>query len=745
MKKEVFIIIILNVVISGIIFSQSPARISRADKMFEGFSYPDAIEVYESIKKKDTHVIRRLAEAYRLTGNTKMAEKYYAELYASNQATQEDWYYYGEMLKMNSKYDDARNVFEGYNKKYPNDTRVTSYLSLPDLKSKLDKNSNLFKLHNLKINSLESDFGTSYYKDKVVYTSSRIGLSFTYYEYNWNKKRFLNLYSFSPSMKKKTKVQRVRVMKAQGRINRKFHEGPATFNHDGTVMIFTRDTYVPKSALNTEGIRVLELWSSTKNEKNKWSAPQPLPFNNKNYNVGHAALTPDGNTLYFVSDMPGGLGETDIYVAKKNSDGSWGEAKNLGEPINTKGREMFPFYHASGMLIFASDGHPGLGGLDIFYAKGSEEKFGVVKNVGIPLNSSSDDFAMILDQSRTSGYISTNRAGGKGDDDIYAFETERPFPFSKRIEGYARDIQNPSIVLPGAKISLKDENNEEILTVQADERGYYTFEVDGDKEYLLTGKLEKYNDGESKANTNTEEEVVQVDVLMEKIPLISLNCLVTDKSTGQPISGTYIQVKDKKTGAIVMEGNTLTDGWIRKSMEELKKNDQLTYTISISAEGYLSKTVDFEHTILAEGPINLHEKLDLTLSKLEIGADLAKMIDIKPIYFDLGKHNIRPDAARELDKIVAIMKEYPNMVIELGSHTDCRSSAAYNQALSDRRAKSSAAYIVSKGIDSSRIYGKGYGESKLLNNCACEGNVKSTCSEEEHQRNRRTEFIIVKM
>ena len=469
-----------------------------------------------------------------------------------------------------------------------------------------------------------------------------------------------------------------------------------------------------------------------------------MSFNNKEYNVGHGALTPDGRTLYFVSDMPGGEGESDIYYSTRNGDGTWSSPTNAGQNINTEGKEMFPFYHDKGMLFFASDGHAGIGGLDVFMATVSGTTFGTSKNLGSTLNSSMDDFAFILDKEMKTGYVSSNRDGGKGNDDIYAFDLLKPFKLTKRIEGIARE-RGKGTILPGAVIKLYGADNNVLAEVLADNNGYYSFDVDPDLDFKLTGDLDKYNQGKNTASTKTEEEVVKADLDLDRIPEIGLLCFVSDAKSGVPLEGAHLIFKDKTTGKEFANVFTDKEGYWSKALEQAKINDKLCYDITVSKEGYLDKTLTFNHLIDKEGVIKVHNELDLTLGKIEVGTDIGKLIDINPIYFDLGKYNIRPDAAKELDKIVEVMNKYPSIVIELGAHTDCRSSYTSNEKLSDDRAKSSAAYIVSKGISQERIYGKGYGEKELLNDCKCEGSLKSTCSEEDHQKNRRTVFKIVKM
>ena len=739
---------ILGVLVTVMLLSSCSVqnRIKMADEAYSKYLYNDAIDGYESInqKKRDNLMLSKLADSYRLAGNSKKAETYYAQLEQKGGATSTDILRYAEVLKMNGKYDLAIAKMEQYNLQVPGEDRIIKHVTDKTYYVPLNEDKGQFALTNLKMNTSESDFGTSYLNDKVVFVSSRQGIGFTKYEYNWNVKNFLNLYSFVPDKSDKTKVSKIKHLTAKGGINKKFHEGPATFNADGNLMIFTRDRYNKTEELNTNQVRVLELWWSEKDANGEWGKAQPMSFNNKEYNVGHGALTPDGRTLYFVSDMPGGDGESDIYYSTRNGDGTWSSPTNAGQNINTEGKEMFPFYHDKGMLFFASDGHAGIGGLDVFMATVSGTTFGTSKNLGSTLNSSMDDFAFILDKEMKTGYVSSNRDGGKGNDDIYAFDLLKPFKLTKRIEGIARE-RGKGTILPGAVIKLYGADNNVLAEVLADNNGYYSFDVDPDLDFKLTGDLDKYNQGKNTASTKTEEEVVKADLDLDRIPEIGLLCFVSDAKSGVPLEGAHLIFKDKTTGKEFANVFTDKEGYWSKALEQAKINDKLSYDITVSKEGYLDKTLTFNHLIDKEGVIKVHNELDLTLGKIEVGTDIGKLIDINPIYFDLGKYNIRPDAAKELDKIVEVMNKYPSIVIELGAHTDCRSSYTSNEKLSDDRAKSSAAYIVSKGISQERIYGKGYGEKELLNDCKCEGSLKSTCSEEDHQKNRRTVFKIVKM
>jgi len=439
--------------------------------------------------------------------------------------------------------------------------------------------------------------------------------------------------------------------------------------------------------------------------------------------------------------MPGGIGAVDIYKVIRNADGTWGKAENLGDKINTEGNEMFPFVHESGLFFFSSDGRPGLGGLDVFVSQLKNNQFAKVINLGTPVNGSKDDFSLVVNESKTKGYFASNRQGGKGDDDIYSFNLLKQFQFGKTIKGLAVDKSGE--VLANVKVELVDNKGKLISTVVTDKNGAYSFDVENAGAYKLSGQKESYVSGKSNVSISEEQEFAEANVILEKDPGLSLVAIITDGVTKKPIDGAKVTILENGNQPFD-NFTTKADQGYRKTLPNNKVGDKLNYKIKIEKSGYLTKEVDFNYLISKTGDINVHEALDITLSKLEVGGDLAKMIDIKPIYFDLGKFTIRKDAAVELDKIVKVMNEYPNMEVELGSHTDCRATAVFNEKLSGNRANASAEYIKKSITKPERISGKGYGESKLKNGCACEGTVKSTCTEEEHQQNRRTEFIILK-
>jgi outer membrane protein OmpA-like peptidoglycan-associated protein len=736
--KNIFVLILIC---AGISLNAQSGKEKRANKKYERLAYSKAARMYEelsSANRLSDNGKKHLGDCYRLTGQWGRAEKPYGELANGAAPTAEIVYYYAQALRFNGKYAESNVQMARFHQMQGGDTRAKEFNSDPEFITKIQSQEPYFDITNLNANSSNSDFGPAFRNGKVVFASARPFRVSKQNFHTWNGSPFLDMYEAS----RETDGQLNNVQLLNAKVSTKFHEGPSCFTADGNTMYFTRNNYFNgKYAKSSKGVNNLKIfrakWNGTSwNEEN-------LVINSDEYSVGHPALSPDGAWLYYASDMPGGKGETDIYRVAINSDGSLGTPENLAGNVNTEGKEMFPFVDKNGNLFFASDGHIGLGGLDVFYApadgKGS---FGKLVNPGMPLNSSYDDFGFVLDDESQSGYLSSNRPGGKGDDDIYFAKMLRPLKPVYMLKGIARE-KGSGAILAGAIIVLKDNSGKAIDTVVTGIDGSYAFPVEPKLNYSLGGTKEKYFDAAVSLNTNELGEKTELlkDIDLDKDPGLSLYVTVKDKATGLPLDSVKIKILDNMTGGEFGNTVTSTAGDYRNPISGKKIGDRLSYNVSMERNGYLAKTVTLNTPIEKEGEIRLDENLD----KIAVGLDLAKIIDIKPIYFDLGKHAIRPDAAIELDKIVKVMNENPNMVVELGSHTDCRSSAASNMALSDRRAKASAEYIKKRITNPERIYGKGYGETQLTNGCECEGAVKSTCSEEEHQENRRTEFKIIKM
>ena len=657
--------------------AQESGELKKASKYFDGYSYSKAIEKYEPIEEKTTDIKRKLAESYANTGNSEKSEMYYGEVVKASDKTPSDVYAYASILSKNGKHAEAEKKMQEYARMSGSDSRGAQYTANPGFYTALLKDEGQFSIKNIAANSSQEDFGPAFYKEKVVFASSREGVVPVKRTWNWNGLPFLDMYEATPS--DENELSGISEL-LKGKKNKKYHEGPVSFNAAGDYMVFTRNNYKEKSS---DGVVKLELYSS-KLIEGEWQEEEALPYNNKEYSVGHASLSPDAKTLYFASDMPGGKGGVDIYKASRKEDGTWGKAENLGDNINTEGNEMFPFIHSKGdQLFFASDGHQGLGGLDVFITEVKGSSYGKVKNVGVPVNGTKDDFSFILDKEEKKGYFASNRTEGKGDDDIYSFKLLKPFSFGKLIKGIVKDKKGN--ILTATEVVLYDGDGNEVGKAFSAEDGSYSFTVDPDQDFKLSATREDYFEGKNNASTKTEEEVIVADLILEKDPGLSLYALVTDKKTAAALEGVKMTITDNIAGDVV-EYITPATGDYRRPLADKKLQDRGSYNLTLEREGYFTKTVTYNTEFKKAGQYDVHATLDLSMDK-EVN-DLSQLIEINPINFDLNKYAIRADASKELDKIVSVMNKYQNMVVELGSHTDARGSDAYNRKLSDRKSKS---------------------------------------------------------
>lgn len=470
------------------------------------------------------------------------------------------------------------------------------------------------------------------------------------------------------------------------------------------------------------------------------------PNVNTNFWETHCAVTPDGKNIYFVSDRPGGFGGRDIYRIVKMADGSWSEPKNLGAKINTAYDEDSPFIAIDNKtMYFASNGPNSIGGFDIFVSvRDDNNEWSDPINLGYPINSTGDDLFYTTTVNGKKGYLSSFRKGGYGEKDLYEIENDYMGIQNVIVLKGNIHVLGNAVLTEAAHVVLKCENcveeKESVVSLRMRDGAFMTpLEACMDYEIIFMEdsskviRREKFN-----TSCNKKYEEITKDAYIADYDLLGS---VSDKETKEPIKDVTVKVYDKKTNKLLETLTTDEAGkFLSTLLDDKLYGDTISYELKFSKPGYLTITRDVDQ-ILATN-IKIDEVI--TLEKTDIGKDLAEMISLNPIYFDLDKWDIRPDAEIELNKIVKIMNDNPNIRIELGSHTDCRATKAYNLTLSDKRAKSSAEYIRKRITNPSRIFGKGYGESKLLNDCGCEGNVVSDCTEEEHQLNRRTEFRIVK-
>ena len=478
---------------------------------------------------------------------------------------------------------------------------------------------------------------------------------------------------------------------------------------------------------------------------------------NTKYWETHCTVTPDGQNMYFVSDRPGGYGGRDIYRTVKLPNGQWSEPINLGPVINSPYDEDSPFIAVDNKtLYFSSNGPNSMGGFDIFVSIRDENNvWSNSVNLGYPINSTGDDIYYTTTADGHYGYLSSFRKNGFGEKDIYQIEND--FLLVNNVAVLKGRILTsdgsklPESVYATIKCTNCDDSREYNLSPRLRD-GSFVYSLIPCRSYEIAFKYDSlsktsYKETFVTACSKGYEEVYKEVILdVEKRRIIpikrySLDGLVADKKSGNKLEGSKVEFMNPASQETYETTSTAKLGEFYSTILKDKRfGDSIYFHVRVSKEGYMTQTFDLMTTLGADTAIHLNYMLE----KPEIGIDLAKTLDLKPIYFDLDKSAIRPDAKIELDKIVKIMNDNPTLVIELGSHTDCRASMKYNLSLSDRRAKASAEYIKARIKDPIRIYGKGYGESKLVNDCGCEGTVNSSCSEEEHQANRRTEFRIVK-
>lgn len=656
MKIKELIYTSLLIVVSLNTFSQS-SKIAEANKQYDQYAYYDAISAYERIANKgykDEIMFQKLANSYYFNAELGKSVKWYAALFELNGNQSPEYFYrYSQALKSIGEYTKSDKMLEQFNIKSGNEQRAKLFDSNRNYLDQIKLNSGRYVISDAGVNTKFSDFGSSYSGSNLVFASSRTKVGMSKKVFDWNNQAFTNLYGYEikpkvdTSISKKSKIVSPKLF--GNRMNSKYHESSAVFTKDGKTMYFTRNNYINKKAgFDRNDVILLKIYKATL-ENNKWVNEIPLPFNSDQYSVSHPALSSDEKTLYFASDMPQSVGQSDLYKVTINEDGTYSSPENLGKSINTEGRETFPFITSNNELYFASDGYQGLGGLDIFVTSlQNDNTFTEVQNVGAPVNGPQDDFALLIEDSN--GFFSSNRDGGIGSDDIYKFiETKKLAPKIKckqSLEGIVTDTET-GLILPNCKVSLLDENFKLLKEMQSNDKAEYVFEVECGKVYNVRSDKNEYETNEG---------------------------------------------------------------------------------VSVSIPNVSGKTV-------------LPLKLEKRIKKIGIGTDLAKTLNIPIIYFDLDKSYIRPDAAFELEKVLAVMKQNPTMTVSVRSHTDSRQTAQYNASLSNRRAVSTREWLIKNGIEASRLTAKGYGESELVNECA--DNVQ--CTEEKHQKNRRSEFIVMSL
>jgi peptidoglycan-associated lipoprotein len=625
----------------------------KANKAFKLGKYQNVIEIYKKQLANNPNNSKAnyfVAESYRLSNRIKEAEPFYAK--AGGRGIDKDsvQFYYAESLKANGKYDAARKELEelaANASEEPMKDRARAAIDGIAYLEQLKEKQSYYKVKNLDmVNSQASEYSPVFLNNELYFTSSREKGKV----YEANGTPFTDIYKVA-SRGANVDVATMAPLPA-GINTENINDGCITFSPDGKTMVFAKGNSGKRKGGND-----VDLYLS-RYRNGAWTAPVPLNINDPEAWDSSPSFSPDGRTLYFASNRKGrareksGYGGTDIYSAQMDTRGRFSRVRNLGPEVNTPGNELFPYVAEDMKLYFSSDGHPGYGGLDLFVVKRLNGRT-VIENLGQPMNSNGDDFGIFLFRADR-GFFTSNRDGGKGDDDIYTFVNEDPN--LKVVNYYLQGITYTSDstglrVLPNTKVSLIDANGDVMQDFVTGNDGKFLFRVYENEDYNLVGE---------------------------------------------------------------------TDGYL------------------VKREEYTTKGRSVDPQTLKDLVTNITLDTTLVLDKKQ----LNKIFVLDNIYFDFDKYNIRPDAGKELDKLVQILVDNPEIKIELSSHTDSVGTYDYNLELSQHRAESSREYLIQHGISPDRVVAKGYGEYKPI---ARNTNPDGTDNEAGRAKNRRTEFKILEI
>lgn len=744
------------------------ATIKSADRAYKNLKYLEAIAQYEQLLESKNanrdQILFPLAYSCKKINDPVRAEKYFALIALSDTAVNSKLYY-AQALAANGKYNVANDWYQKYASANKSDVRGNLFANGLNNFDKFFADSAYIKVDLLNVNTPQSDFSPAIYKNGFVFVSGRGGTN-PHRVFGWNNTAFLDLYYVKDTATVKPAIgellsilnsnpkdlagkvhddetrqtandspvlgylsdnnstinnnpDTIRIKKFSSSVNTKFHDGPVAFYASGDTMLFTRNSYNGIATKKSkDGTVRLQIYMA-KFRNGSWTDLEQFPYNNKEFSVGHPALSTDNKTLYFISDMPGGEGGTDLYSSTWDG-GKWGTPKNLGKGVNTQGDESFPTVNPNGKLYFSSDGHAGLGGLDVFF---TDATFSGVTNVGHSINTMKDDFGLAFTSER-GGYFSSNRKRGLADDDIYSFYIAPPIKIRLFVinEITKAPLANTKVLINGIDSAYTDSLGQLVYTVAnpnidhkivVSKDGYKTNEMVATSAQL-------------KADT---DRIFDTTVPLTSNPKTLFAAVVKDIHTNEIIDSAKVMVLNQCTN------NTDVMYTDQNGNFSYTLDTACSYVIKVVQEEYFPHCVTFAKKDLPLNVENVSPNKPIYLVKVELNAKL----EIKNLYYDLNKSDISPKSTLVLDHLKHLLEEYNNIKVELGSHTDSRASETFNNALSLRRAKSAVAYLTQHGISKSRIRAKAFGEAKLTNEC----NDNDQCTEEEHQLNRRTEIQVI--
>ncbi len=727
---------------------RATAANSQSNKIYKDLGYQEYAEIQTTGKaaeeEKDEEMILNIANSYLKNADYENAEFWFAKCINQNSVAI-DVLHYAQTLQANGRCKEAVQWFADYQSKTSNNTdSAIDFIKNCDEVNDFMKHE-LVTVKNLQnLNTPNLDFCPLIINNGkgLLFTSSRSAANSK--KDKWTNDNFTDLFYASKNDKGFGEPYLLK-----GDVNHKYHDGAASTNAATKTMYFTRNNYSGKRSNGTIDLKIYEAESV---DQMNFVDSKELPFNSDEFATCHPTISADGTTLYFASDRPGGYGGMDLYTSTKTGS-IWSTPVNLGADVNSMGNEIFPFITNEETLIFSSNGHAGIGGLDLFAAKKENHHWNKVVNCGTPYNSTKDDFGFYMDSKKTNGYLSSNRNGGMGKDDIYEWTSSTPIDFFKntKIMKTICFIENGSNKKVGnVNIMLDNSSNAAFgMTFKSDDKGFFSHEMLLKSIYNFNISKEGYKDAEITINPSIKEktETECIMVPLERLASVSVTGKVINGSrSNAPLAQAEVILMNKTTGkSKKMKSNTQgnynfvldcnSDYELISSFPNMTKE---TKAFSTSEKCYGVKDKNIDLTLMSKTPPKPTVTPNILTGTKEIKEGMV--IELKNIYYDYNKSNIRSDATVDLEALINLMNSYPSMQVELGSHTDSRGKNPYNAQLSTKRAASARQYLISKGISSNRVSSKGYGESNLLNHCSDGVN----CTEEEHQQNRRTEVIITK-
>jgi outer membrane protein OmpA-like peptidoglycan-associated protein/tetratricopeptide (TPR) repeat protein len=753
-----WILIILLSFSGGLILGQG--KLKRAVKEMEALNFSEAIELLQEYVEKENapEAKLQLAECYRRTNNWDKARFWYEQIIETSAVRPEHQLYYAQALQRSGQSIEAGKWYEAYLKHQPNDVRAANLLrSCRQAEQLQNRNRRIYQIENLSVNTPFSEHSPTFYTGGLLFASDRDDNAPISRTNAFTGFHFLDFY-FSPGQialgPHCRSTELATPEKLNSKLNSAYHDATITFAQNGQMAFFTRTTFEHKSS---KGIARLKIFQSRKTGPEEWSEARLLPFNENDYSYAHPTASNDGRRLFFSSDRAGGYGGMDLYLTEFIN-GQWTPPINLGPSINTEGNEVFPYYlEESGLLYFSSDGHISMGGLDILKVKEKERRnWGEVINLGYPINSFSDDFGICIAADGTYGYFSSDRIGGRGKDDLYAF-----CKASSQFEFFVYDIKSKQAI-PGVVISGNCSHS--FANTGADGKSRQEL-VLGDC-CTLSFQAEGYLPNQRQLCAKERGSRTFIEIPLEPEPVVEIEGIVFDEEDF-PMEGATVTLFTECPQSPPVSMITNATGRFYFKVER-----NCCYTAIAAAPGYpsvssapfcalgLKENKTFQASFqlrnatsppLAQGQQKgwvfdqLTPKSPVVPSTFPLSKSAA--LDEKgtpkpyllPIFFEFNSARLVPASLQALQQLHFFLLENPGVIIEIGAHTDSRGSDPYNLQLSQKRSEAVRSWLIGRGIEGSRLIAKGYGETRIINHCKND----ISCSDEEHEVNRRTEFRIL--